>query len=117
MRTPRVAGDDLRPRPGRVRLPQRPEPARKDPLPAVAGRGTAAHRRSACAHHALVAIGGGKDSLVSIEALRRCGRRPDRNWIGGSQLISALRRAHRPADAQPRRALAPQLFDFNREGA
>ena len=39
--------------------------------------------------HALVAIGGGKDSLVSIEALRRAGVDETVTWIGGSQLIRA----------------------------
>src|SRR3546814_20097862 len=39
--------------------------------------------------HALVAIGGGKDSLVSIEALRKAGVQQTVTWIGGSQLISA----------------------------
>src|SRR5690606_11426320 len=39
--------------------------------------------------HALVAIGGGKDSLVSIEALRAAGVAQTVAWVGGSQLISA----------------------------
>src|SRR5690606_30003879 len=38
--------------------------------------------------HALVAIGGGKDSLVSIEALRAAGVEQTVAWIGGSQLIA-----------------------------
>ncbi|MEO6155950.1 MAG: endonuclease domain-containing protein, partial [Thermomonas sp.] len=37
--------------------------------------------------HALVAIGGGKDSLVSIESLRSLGVEQTVTWIGGSQLI------------------------------
>src|SRR5688572_6665893 len=37
--------------------------------------------------HALVAIGGGKDSLVSIEALRALDVGQSVTWIGGSQLI------------------------------
>src|SRR5688572_3674732 len=40
-------------------------------------------------HQALVAIGGGKDSLVSIEALRTLGVAQTVTWIGGSQLIRA----------------------------
>src|SRR5690606_24124583 len=39
--------------------------------------------------HALVAIGGGKDSLVTIEALRELGVGQTVCWIGGSQLIAA----------------------------
>ena len=40
-------------------------------------------------NHALVAIGGGKDSLVSIQALRHLGITQTVTWIGGSQLIAA----------------------------
>ena len=40
-----------------------------------------------------MAIGGGKDSLVSIEALRGLGVAQTVTWIGGSQLIAAC--AHR----------------------
>src|SRR3546814_12992559 len=36
-------------------------------------------------HHALVAIGGGKDSLVSIEALRKAGVEQTVTWTGGAQ--------------------------------
>src|SRR5260221_4447864 len=39
--------------------------------------------------HALVAIGGGKDSLVSIEALRAVGVEQTVTWIGSSTLIAA----------------------------
>ena len=39
--------------------------------------------------HALVAIGGGKDSLVSIEALRRAGVAQTVSWIGSAPLIRA----------------------------
>src|SRR5690606_11936668 len=67
--------------------------------------------------HALVAIGGGKDSLVSIEALRALGVDQTVTWIGGSQLIRAC--AERPglATLNIGRALAPELFDYNRQGA
>jgi len=37
--------------------------------------------------HALVAIGGGKDSLVSIESLRRLGMAQTVTWIGSAPLI------------------------------
>ncbi|MDQ3288594.1 MAG: endonuclease domain-containing protein [Pseudomonadota bacterium] len=67
--------------------------------------------------HALVAIGGGKDSLVSIEALRALGVPQTVTWIGGSQLIAACAlRTGLPA-LNIGRTLAPQLFDFNRQGA
>ncbi|WP_240126389.1 UDP-N-acetyl-alpha-D-muramoyl-L-alanyl-L-glutamate epimerase [Thermomonas alba] len=67
--------------------------------------------------HALVAIGGGKDSLVSIEALRAEGVEQTVAWIGGSQLIAACA-AHTGLPAlNIGRQLAPQLFEFNRQGA
>lgn len=67
--------------------------------------------------HALVAIGGGKDSLVSIEALRALGIEQTVTWIGGSQLIKACAERTGLPTLNIGRALAPQLFDFNREGA
>ena len=67
--------------------------------------------------HALVAIGGGKDSLVSIEALRALGVEQTVTWIGGSQLIRACAARTALPTLNIGRALAPQLFDYNREGA
>jgi hypothetical protein len=67
--------------------------------------------------HALVAIGGGKDSLVSIEALRGAGVDQTVAWIGGSQLIRACAERTGLPTMNIGRALAPQLFDYNREGA
>ncbi|NUO76184.1 MAG: endonuclease domain-containing protein [Lysobacter sp.] len=67
--------------------------------------------------HALVAIGGGKDSLVSIEALRALGVEQTVTWIGGSQLIAACAQRTGLPTLNLGRALAPQLFDYNREGA
>lgn len=67
--------------------------------------------------HALVAIGGGKDSLVSIEALRAEGVAQTVTWIGGSQLIAACAAHTGLPTLNIGRQLAPQLFDFNRLGA
>lgn len=67
--------------------------------------------------HALVAIGGGKDSLVSIEALRALGVDQTVTWIGGSQLIRACAERTGLPTLNLGRTLAPQLFDYNREGA
>ncbi len=67
--------------------------------------------------HALVAIGGGKDSLVSIEALRTLGVEQTVTWIGGSQLIKACAERTGLPTLNLGRSLAPQLFDYNREGA
>ena len=89
---------------GRVRFPvtaQAPAPA------AAAG----------LREHALVAIGGGKDSLVSIEALRGAGVDQTVTWIGGSQLIAACAARTGLPTLNIGRALAPELFEYNRQGA
>ncbi len=67
--------------------------------------------------HALVAIGGGKDSLVSIEALRDAGIDQTVTWIGGSQLIKACAERTGLATLNLGRQLAPELFEYNRQGA
>ncbi len=67
--------------------------------------------------HALVAIGGGKDSLVSIEALRGAGIDQTVTWVGGSQLIAACAARTGLPTLNIGRALAPELFEYNRQGA
>ncbi|HSD16474.1 MAG TPA: UDP-N-acetyl-alpha-D-muramoyl-L-alanyl-L-glutamate epimerase [Thermomonas sp.] len=94
-------GLDLR---GRIRFPH----ADDAPVPAPA---------LGLREHALVAIGGGKDSLVSIEALRAEGVAQTVTWIGGSQLIAACAAHTGLPTLNIGRQLAPQLFDLNRQGA
>ncbi len=89
---------------GRIRFPA--AATRSSDAPAVGLR-----------EHALVAIGGGKDSLVSIEALRALDVQQTVSWIGGSQLIRACAERTGLPTLSIGRALAPQLFDFNRQGA
>ncbi|WP_448670587.1 UDP-N-acetyl-alpha-D-muramoyl-L-alanyl-L-glutamate epimerase [Pseudoxanthomonas mexicana] len=91
---------------GRVRFPV----AAQAPAPAAAA---AAGLRE----HALVAIGGGKDSLVSIEALRGAGVDQTVTWIGGSQLVAACAARTGLPTLNIGRALAPELFEYNRQGA
>lgn len=94
-------GLDLR---GKIRFPA--DAAPPAPAPALGLR-----------QHALVAIGGGKDSLVSIEALRAEGVEQTVTWIGGSQLIAACAAHTGLPTLNIGRQLAPQLFDYNRQGA
>ncbi|WP_028839635.1 UDP-N-acetyl-alpha-D-muramoyl-L-alanyl-L-glutamate epimerase [Thermomonas fusca] len=94
-------GLDLR---GKIRF--RADAAPSQPVPALGLRA-----------HALVAIGGGKDSLVSIEALRAEGVAQTVTWIGGSQLIAACAAHTGLPTFNIGRQLAPQLFDYNRQGA
>ncbi|GAB3349965.1 UDP-N-acetyl-alpha-D-muramoyl-L-alanyl-L-glutamate epimerase [Lysobacter tyrosinilyticus] len=83
----------------------------------VAGEAKAAAPALGLREQALVAIGGGKDSLVSIEALRKLGVAQTVTWVGGSQLIRACAERTGLPTLNLGRALAPQLFDYNREGA
>jgi len=85
-------------------------------FPATAGSSLAAPALG-LHHHALVAIGGGKDSLVSIEALRTAGVGQTVTWIGNSQLIAACAARTELPTLNLGRALAPGLFDLNRQGA
>ena len=68
-------------------------------------------------HAALTAIGGGKDSLVSIEALRAAGVEQTVTWIGSSPLIAACAARTGLPSLCIARQLAPQLFEYNRQGA
>ena len=67
--------------------------------------------------HALVAIGGGKDSLVTIEALRAAGVAQTVTWIGSSPLIRACAERTGLPTLNITRTLAPELFELNKRGA
>lgn len=94
---------------GRIRFPVAADKAAAD--------GEATEPTLGLRHHALVAIGGGKDSLVSIEALRALGVEQTVSWIGGSQLIRACAARTGLPTLNIGRQLAPELFEFNRQGA
>jgi hypothetical protein len=98
---------------GKIKFPVKPSPSRGG----LGGDGSDAAPTLGLRHHALVAIGGGKDSLVSIEALRALGVEQTVTWIGGSQLIRACAERTGLPTFNIGRSLAPQLFDYNREGA
>lgn len=93
-------GIDLR---GRVRFP-RGAPAA--PAPALG-----------LPRSSLVAIGGGKDSLVSIELLRARGEAMTLAHVGDSPLIAAVAARTGLPVLNIRRQLAPELFEYNRRGA
>jgi UDP-N-acetyl-alpha-D-muramoyl-L-alanyl-L-glutamate epimerase len=67
--------------------------------------------------HALVAIGGGKDSLVSIEALRKIDIAQTVTWIGNSPLIKACAERTSLPLLNIERKLSPLLFEMNKQGA
>ncbi len=65
----------------------------------------------------LVPIGGGKDSLVSIELLKSIDEPATAVWIGNSGLIEACATHTGLPMLNISRQIAPLLFDYNRQGA
>ena len=65
----------------------------------------------------LVPIGGGKDSLVSIQWLKQAGDPATAAWIGSSPLIAACATRTGLPMLNISRQVSPVLFDYNREGA
>jgi hypothetical protein len=92
---------DLR---GRIRFPR----ARND-APAASSLGLP--RRT------LVPIGGGKDSLVTVELLRAAAEPMTAAWVGNSELIRACAERTGLPLLNPGRELSPLLFELNRRGA
>jgi hypothetical protein len=85
--------------------------------PAGPEEGTPLAKSIGLRHHALVAIGGGKDSLVSIEALRAANVGQTVTWIGSSPLIKACAERTGLPTLNIERKLAPELFEMNKQGA
>jgi hypothetical protein len=65
----------------------------------------------------LVPIGGGKDSLVSVELLRAAGEPATAVWVGDSALIRHCAERTGLPLLNLRRAVSPALFEINRRGA
>src|SRR6185312_15914381 len=65
----------------------------------------------------LIPIGGGKDSLVSVEMCKRMHEPATAVWVGESALIAACAQRTGLPMLNPRRSLAPELFEYNRLGA
>ena len=127
---------DLR---GRIRFPNTRHPgASRDPAPfAKSGEldsglrrndehenhaaSTLQQSRSATAlnlpRRTLVPIGGGKDSLVSVEMLKSVNEPATAAWVGDSALIAACAQRTGLPTLNLRRTLAPELFEYNRLGA
>lgn len=96
---------------GRIHFPADSEAPSSVNSLRVSDRGTHPSAR------ALVAIGGGKDSLVSIEALRALGVEQTVAWVGGAPLIRACAERTGLPLLPIERQIAPELFEFNRQGA
>jgi UDP-N-acetyl-alpha-D-muramoyl-L-alanyl-L-glutamate epimerase len=65
----------------------------------------------------LVPIGGGKDSLVTVDALKRIAEPATAVWIGDSALIAACAQRTGLPLLNIKRQLAPELFEYNKLGA
>ena len=65
----------------------------------------------------LVPIGGGKDSLVTVEMLKGAGEPMTAAWVGDSALIMACAERTGLPTLNIKRRLAPELFEYNRLGA
>ncbi len=65
----------------------------------------------------LVPIGGGKDSIVTLEELRTRGEPVAATYVGKSDLIAACARISGAPVLNIERHIAPQLFELNRQGA
>lgn len=89
---------------GRIRFPRG---GRAPAMPAALGLPRAS----------LVPIGGGKDSLVTVELLRAAGEPATATWIGQSDLIRACAERTGLPLLNLRREVSPALFELNRRGA
>ncbi|MEW9572446.1 UDP-N-acetyl-alpha-D-muramoyl-L-alanyl-L-glutamate epimerase [Rhodanobacter sp. Si-c] len=65
----------------------------------------------------LVPIGGGKDSLVAVEAIKSIGGDATAVWVGNSALIAACAGRTGLPTLNIQRELAPALFELNQRGA
>jgi hypothetical protein len=65
----------------------------------------------------LVPIGGGKDSLVAVEAIKSIGGEATAVWVGNSPLIAACAERTGLPMLNIQRELSPVLFELNRVGA
>jgi len=68
-------------------------------------------------NRALTAIGGGKDSLVSIQALQAANLPQTLAWVGNSPLIQACADHTSLPQLNIQRTLAQELFSINQQGA
>lgn len=67
--------------------------------------------------HTLVPIGGGKDSLVTLELLRATHEPMTATWVGQSPLIAACVERSGLPQLNIDRQISPLLFEMNRNGA
>jgi len=99
---------DLR---GRIAFPTNTIPTQTLPLKERVSQQIGLERRT------LVPIGGGKDSLVSVELLKSANEPATAVWIGNSPLIAACAARTGLPTLNIGREISPVLFEYNRQGA
>ena len=100
-------------RPGNGRVPDASRERAQDS--AAQNGGTAA--ALGLPRRTLVPIGGGKDSLVVVEALKAIGADASAVWVGASPLIAGVAARTGLPMLNIVRELSPVLFEYNRSGA
>ena len=111
---------DLRSRIAFPRLSPSPPPGEAWPVPSLSKEGEGDGRiapRLNLPQRTLVPIGGGKDSLVAVEAIKAIGAEASAVWVGNSALIAACAERTGLPTLNIQRELAPGLFELNRQGA
>jgi hypothetical protein len=101
-------------------LPELPRPSfPHGPMPQVRSRARAPERPREQSEQrgVLVPVGGGKDSAVAIETIRRAGRALTLFSVGDAQPIARTAAAAELPWLVARRRLDPQLAELNRSGA
>ena len=88
-------------------------------VPIQSGGGEAGERAQALnlPRRTLLPIGGGKDSLVSVELCKSINEPATAVWIGDSALIAACAERTGLPLLNIKRHIAPELFEYNRQGA
>ncbi|QOC91284.1 hypothetical protein [Micromonospora craniellae] len=81
------------------------------------GRVAAAPEYDNSGRRPLSAVGGGKDSIVSLEAMRRAGLDPVPFSVNPNHVINAVNAASGLTSLAARRRLDPVLFELNAAGA
>ena len=87
----------------------------RDPRNGIAA--SAAPTMQVLPRRTLVPIGGGKDSLVSVEILKAAGEDATAVWVGNSPLIAACAERTGLPTLNIGRELSPLLFEYNKQGA
>jgi UDP-N-acetyl-alpha-D-muramoyl-L-alanyl-L-glutamate epimerase len=73
--------------------------------------------KTALSRRTLLPIGGGKDSLVSVELAKSINEPATAVWIGNSALIAACAARTGLPLLNIQRKIAPELFEYNKQGA